>query len=112
MKISATTTSPLDKLRGLDPTITAGTALATATGYTLRWYDGTTASFEGEEQYIPPTGGPYLPPGPGDQYARIVFTVAALPQCDAARGWTVFPRDAVREAYKTTWFHSDVYGGY
>ena len=101
----------IDKLQALDPTVTVGTALATCTGYRVVGYDGTTAWFEGPERYVPPTGGPYLPPY-ADKFSRIDFSVEALPKCDGVRRIAVFPVDAVRDAREHTWFHSDVYGGY
>jgi hypothetical protein len=113
MKISATiTTSPLETFRALDPTITVGSALATATGYACRGYDGTLAAFEGHERFVPNTGGPYLPPDPGGHHSKIVFYVAALPKVDPDRGTVVFPVDAVEKSYEYTWSNSDMYGGY
>jgi hypothetical protein len=105
-------TTPLEQLLALDTTVTVGTALTTCTGYTVSSYDGTTAWFEGHERYIPPTGGPYLPPGPGDQYARIEISIHALPVCDGVRRIVVFPTAALVDVRRHTWFHSDVYGGY
>jgi hypothetical protein len=112
MNSTKETTNPIDTLRAIDPTVMVGTALATCTGYTVRYYDGTTATLYGAERYVPPTGGPYLPPGPGDEYSRIEITVAALPMCDGDLGLAVFPTSAVQDVRRHTWFHSDLFGGY
>jgi hypothetical protein len=99
-------------LRAIDPTFTIGTALCTATGYTVHSYDGTTATLHGGGHEIADHGGPYIDATRWGTYWRVEFDIQALPKCDAVRGIAVFPTDSIRRVGTHSWQHSDPWGGY
>jgi len=100
----------IQKLQTVDPAISVGPALCTATGCSVRYYDGTRATLHGADRHVPPVGGPYLPPS-SDEYTRIELTVEALPIVDHDRREVVFPSDAVSRGVEEHVVSQETFGG-